>query len=644
MLKVALHNAVRAAVMVLAVWLSTTTATAFAQTDAGDDRFLAAREAVRTGDRATLEYLASRLDSHPLDGYVRYWLLFNRLAGPEAPPTGELNQFLISEAGSLLAERLRGDWLRRLAKDGEWGSFLQIYPDQQDPEVELRCLNWNARLMRGDSKVLDEVASRWASLTTVHAACTPALRAAMNARAVSIDDVWRLFRRQVDTRSPANARATLAWLDDNRLKTFDQILRKPKRYLDSLPSSFAASRSGRELALAAIIRLAREDVSAAHARLQRISKRLSESERSHAWGVLALRAAQEQRPEAATWFHAAGDAQLTTDQRAWRIRVALRSGDWPSVLAVIDRLPAEERALPEWVYWRGRALAARNQTAQAEEEFARIANEPNFYGILASEELGQRFDPLTAPPPSEAENNVDDHLGFQRALALFRLDMRLEGVREWNWSLRGRDEAFRLAAARLALRNNLYDRAITSAELANPVGAWDLRYITPFRELIEPHAQSKNLDMSWVYGLIRQESRFIIPARSSSGAQGLMQIMPTTGKWVAKKLGLDYHLGLLQDPVTNVELGTEYMRIVLDELGDDPVLASAGYNAGPGRALRWRASHPLEGAVYAETIPLDETRDYVKKVMTNTVIYAALLQGQPQSLKARLGTIPPRSE
>ena len=215
-------------------------------------------------------------------------------------------------------------------------------------------------------------------------------------------------------------------------------------------------------------------------------------------------------------------------------------------------------------------------------------------------------------------------------------------MREWNWALRGRDTAFRLAAARLAVNNYLYDRAITSAELANPAGAWELRFLTPYRELIEPHANSKNLDISWVYGVMRQESRFIIPSRSPTGAQGLMQIMPATGKWVAGKLGLYYHPGLLRDPETNVELGTEYMRIILGELEGDQVLAAAGYNAGPGRARRWRASQPLEGAVYAETIPFDETRDYVKQVMTNAVIYAALFEGRPQSLKARLGTIQPR--
>ncbi|MDR2032446.1 MAG: lytic transglycosylase domain-containing protein [Azoarcus sp.] len=648
-MRVTRSSAIRAALVIVVACLSAASAV-YAQASSssshtpGEARFLGAREAVQTGDLGTLERLAREIDGHPLDSYVRYWLFSSKLARSEPPPPEDLLAFLEREEGAPLAERLRADWLRRLARDGDWERFLALYPGLQEPDGELRCLAWNARLTRGDARAVDEIAVQWSTLSNIHAACAPALRAALNRRKISTDDVWRLFRRQVDSRAPANARITLAWLDESSVKALDHLVRKPRQYLDRLPASFATSRTGRELAMAAIARLAREDVNAAHLRLQRIAKRLDASERAHVWATLALRAAQAQKPEAAAWFRSADNAPMSEEQRAWRVRVALRTGNWRSVLAAIDRLPEQEHALPEWTYWRGRALKALNRMDEAQAEFTHIASVPNFYGILASEELGQRFDPLAVPPSTVPEPNVDRHPGFQRALVLFRLGMRIEAVREWNWALRGRDEAFRLAAARLALHNHLYDRAITSAELANPAGAWDLRFLTPFRELIEPHAQSKNLDVSWVYGVMRQESRFIVPARSHSGAQGLMQIMPTTGKWVARRLGLRYHPGLLTNPETNVELGTEYMRIVLDELGDDPVQASAGYNAGPGRARRWRdGSRALEGAIYAETIPIDETRDYVKKVMTNTVIYATLLEGQPQSLKARLGTIPPRA-
>ena len=149
----------------------------------------------------------------------------------------------------------------------------------------------------------------------------------------------------------------------------------------------------------------------------------------------------------------------------------------------------------------------------------------------------------------------------------------------------------------------------------------------------------------FVYGLIRQESRFITDVRSSAGAQGLMQLMPATASYVARKTGVkDYTPARIADPETNVKLGTAYLRMVLDDLDGHPALASAAYNAGPGRPRAWRATLPraVEGAIFAETIPFNETRDYVKKVMSNSVYYAALFDNRVQSLKARLGTVAPR--
>ena len=157
-------------------------------------------------------------------------------------------------------------------------------------------------------------------------------------------------------------------------------------------------------------------------------------------------------------------------------------------------------------------------------------------------------------------------------------------------------------------------------------------------------ARDQALDDAWVYGLMRQESRFIPGAKSSVGASGLMQLMPATAKWVAKKIGLrNYDHGRVNDTETNVLLGTSYMRLVMENLDNHPVLTSAAYNAGPGRARKWRADRPLEGAIYAETIPFNETRDYVKKVMSNSVYYSMQFTGRPDSLKARLGVVGPRT-
>ena len=145
-------------------------------------------------------------------------------------------------------------------------------------------------------------------------------------------------------------------------------------------------------------------------------------------------------------------------------------------------------------------------------------------------------------------------------------------------------------------------------------------------------------------GLVRQESRFIASAKSSAGASGLMQLMPATARWVAKKVGLrDYSWARVTDVGVNATLGTAYLKQLLAEVDGSPVLAAAGYNAGPGRARRWRDAQPIEGAIYAESIPFNETRDYVKKVMANTVLYSALLGGPMRTLKERMGVIAPRS-
>jgi soluble lytic murein transglycosylase len=325
----------------------------------------------------------------------------------------------------------------------------------------------------------------------------------------------------------------------------------------------------------------------------------------------------------------------------------LRAQNWRLLQTIIDDMPARISAQPDWVYWRGRALRARGQPEAAELLFRSIAGTPTFYGNLADDELGR---PIAIPPraakPTEQEvQEVADNPSIARSVSLFRLGMRPEAVREWNWGLRGSGDRTLLAAAEYARRNQIYDRAVTSADRTREEHDYDLRYLAPFRDKVGPRARELALDPAWVFGLMRQESRFVMDARSAAGARGLMQVMPSTASWVARKLGMkDFVPAHMEELDTNVFLGTSYLKMVLENLDNHPVLASAAYNAGPGRARRWRDSRSLEGAIYIETIPFSETRDYVKKVMSNAIYYSALFEGKPQSLKARLGVIRPAGE
>jgi soluble lytic murein transglycosylase len=309
-------------------------------------------------------------------------------------------------------------------------------------------------------------------------------------------------------------------------------------------------------------------------------------------------------------------------------------------------MPPQLAADPTWSYWLGRALIAQGKRDEAKPLLQRISGQANFYSNLADEELGRTIavPPLAMPLTREELALAAARPGLRRGIALIRLDMRIEGIREWIWNLRGLDDRQLLAAAELARSQDVYDRAINTADRTATQHDFSLRYLAPFRDRVDPKARELALDSGWVYGLMRQESRFIMNAKSSVGAKGLMQLMPATAKWVAKKIGLSgFHAGKVTEMDTNVTLGTNYLKMVLDSLDNHPVLASAAYNAGPGRARKWRAARPIEGAIYAETIPFNETRDYVKKVMSNSVYYATLFENKPQSLKSRLGIVQPAS-
>ena len=620
----------------------------------GDDKVLAAREAFRNGERIKLGKQAEALslltvqgNPHDLQPWVEYWRLQQRL--DDGDSTG-VTEFLARHKGSYLAEKLRGEWLKWLGKQAKWDEFLGEYAALAQPDQELVCYDVQGRLSNAQNPgALDEVRPLWTALLDLPDSCMSLMERLIAAGRIDADEVWERLRRLLEAKKLRAARQTAAYLpaaQSPSARTLEAIADKPLRALDKLPKNFAATRLGREMALYAVQRLGHSDPIGAAKHWQKIQNQFSEAERGYAWGQLALHAARQHLPEALTWYGLAANVPLSEEQLAWQVRAALRAHDWPLVMRAIERMPRKMAAQPDWSYWLARALIAHNRPEEARALYQKIAGQPNFYGNLADEELNRLIvvPPRAAPPTVEELAAARDNPGLKRALALFRLDLRLEGLREWNWTLRGMNDRQLLAAADLALRSEVFDRAISAADRTQVQHDYALRYLAPFRDSVEPLAKEMAVDSGWVYGLMRQESRFMMKARSEVGAKGLMQLMPKTAQWVAKKIGLkDYHPARVADLGTNVILGTNYLKMVLASLDNHPVLASAAYNAGPGRARRWRADVPLEGAIYAETIPFNETRDYVKKVMSNAVYYSTLFENKPQSLKSRLGMIAPRA-
>ena len=610
----------------------------------GDVTFLAARDAFRNGERVRLKRSLDALSGHTLQPWAEFWQLRLQL---EDDNSSGIPAFLAKNAGSYLADRLRGDWLRWLGKRGrpdDWELFNREWPSLVQTDAELGCYAAQA------ANDAEKVRVIWTSGQELPTACETLVDRLVAAGGLTVEEVWQRMRRLFEAKKVGAGKTAAAYLPASEGFSgsgLEVVAQNPQRYLEHLPAKFDVTRGGREIALMAVQRLAKSDPQEAARRLARIESQFSPEERAYAWGQVGWAGAMKHLPETLGWYARTGDTTLTDEPLAWWVRAGLRENDWKAVQRAIAAMSPTQAAQGDWSYWQGRAMLALGRAEDARSLFQRIAGQANFYGNLADEELGRG---IVVPPRADSPTRDEiaaavGNPGLQRALALIALDMRVEGIKEWSFALRGMEDRQLLAAAEFAKQQRVWDRAIHAADRTRIQHDFSLRYLAPFRDQVEPKAENLALDGGWVYGLMRQESRFITNAKSAVGAQGLMQVMPATAKWVAKKINLsNFQPHKAAEMETNVTLGTHYLKLVLNSLDNHPVLASAAYNAGPGRAKRWRAERPLEGAIYAETIPFSETRDYVKKVMSNSVYYSALFTDKPQSLKARLGIVRARGQ
>ncbi len=607
-----------------------------------DESLLAAYDAYRAGDPLKFARHAKNLEGHVLEPWLEYWKLSMRL---EDAPNREVREFLATHANTYVSERLRSDWLRVLGKRSEWPEFERQAKAYTREDLEVSCYRWLSRLEREDDSALAEATAMWLEPAELPEGCQR-LSAVLSMRGrLSVTDIWDRVRVLFEHGQITAAKTALTLLPKQEApdeRMLAEAARQPKRFLERLPKVLE-SRAAREVAVLGAVRYARTDAAAVAAALERqLAARLSEAELKYLWSVVGYEGAREHNDEALGWFARAGDTPLDDRKLAWKIRAGLRAGDWKVVRESIDRMSFNSAHQPAWIYWYGRALASQNEEMGSRAYFLRIAGQTDFYGLLAAEELGYvlALPDITHVPAEEEVAAAAEDAGLKRALELIRLGIRIEGVREWLFAIRSFDDARLLAAAELARRQGVYDRAIHTADRTSRLHNFTLRYPMPYQDVFRGYAATHGVDEAWVLGLVRQESRFNTAALSSAGAAGLMQVMPGTARYVAGKMGLRNYRRHMNEVETNVTLGTKYLKLVLEQLGH-PVLASAAYNAGPSRARRWRDDKPLEGAVYIESIPFPETRDYVKKVMANAAYYSAVLEKKSVPLKSRLGVIQP---
>jgi soluble lytic murein transglycosylase len=619
----------------------------------GDEVLVEMQQAFRKKDANRLSALLPQARGHVLEPLAAYWDMRARL---ETASDADIQNFLNTYAGSYYEDRLRNDWLLQLGKRRDWATFTAEYPRyRMRDDREVRCYALATEAMNSKADVADEALRLWYAQRDADDGCTYVVEHLHSGRQIQALDLWRKARIAMDANRPRAAQAAVD-IEAPRLSLQVALIHAdPAKYLDK--RILAITRSRKELAVLALIRLANKDPDeAANWLSRRWAMQLSAEERNWTWGVVGKQAAQKLQDNASSYFaKVQKDSDLNDDLLAWKVRAALRQGQWPQVLSATEAMRPETRNDPAWIYWRARALLASGQSDAQRQEgqnlLRQIASVRGFYEQLALEDLGQAITvperPVALTPQEKAAALL--HPGLQRALYAIQIGLRSEGNREWNYHTHlfkpgGMNDRELLAAADLACQRQVWDRCINTSERTRDIIDFDQRFPMPLRETVVRRAGEIRLDPAYVYGLIRQESRFVMDARSHVGASGLMQVMPATAKWTAKKIGLtSFTPDQITDREVNVAIGTGYLKLVLDDFEGSMPMATAAYNAGPNRPRNWRNGPVMDGAIWAENIPFQETRDYVKKVLSNTTNYAAILTRQPQSLKAKLGKVGPRT-
>lgn len=609
--------------------------------------FLAAYDAFRAGDVARLERAAQRLKTSPLEVYASYYRLKMNLEKVDARA---VRDFLSRQNDTPMIDMLRADWLKLLGKRQQWELFDAEYPHLINGDAELTCYALQSRRRNEERIALREARKLWFSGKGQPESCGVLFEDALSAGIISDRDVNQRLRLTLEANNVSLAQQLIERIPGYKgamSAALKSAAADPDRYLEKLTQdSLGEGRS--IIALFALQRLAQQSLDLAATRWAKIHAYFPEAEQHYLYGRLAYQAARNLDARALQWYKAAAGTALDENQLAWRVRAALRVQDWHEVLVSVAAMSEQQQLAPAWQYWKARALQESGKSTEARGIFAPLSANIDFYGQLAGAELADS--PVLSEagpaykPDAQAVSEMLALPGIQRTLALYKMGMRSEALEEWRWVLRNFNDRELLTAAEIARRNEMYDRAIGAADKTMHLHDFSMRYLAPYRAELQEHLQEHGLEEAWVYGLMRQESRFVTSAKSEVGASGLMQVMPSTARWVAQKLGLkSYRNALIHQLDTNLRIGTYYMKTVLAQSENSPVLASASYNAGPLRALQWRSDKPLEGAIYTETIPFPETREYVKKVMSNTVYYANQFGNSSRSLKQRLGIIPAKT-
>ncbi|GAB00290.1 MAG TPA: lytic transglycosylase [Acinetobacter sp.] len=620
-----------------------------------DEQFNDALRAANSSNMALLDQYQYEMQNDVLGYYPEYWKLNSNLG---FQPAASIISFAQRYPQSAMAEKLSADYVEEKVKQANFSEAKPVLSYVTNPDQAESCAVAQVRAQTGDALVYAEYKDVWLATDSQPESCTGLGRMMLSSPLMTAQDrqqrLWVLLRAGQSGQAIATAQTMGLSLS---LAQLNQIQSNPLEYIWNAPKSNDADYAYLIFALG---RIADNDLTNALGNVQRAAQDTPQAVQKYLYrtvgyvgGTTVMK--NNFNREVLNAFDQSYGYPFSPEEAEIYARQSIRFGAWESLIRAIDAMSVTQKQEDRWQYWLARASEQRSDAASkqaAQQIYRKLAQSgDDYHNLLAKDRIGERYNhqPYNEQPSAQDAQRLNQNIHFRRAFALRDINAPASYTnREWNWAVRQaylqHDDGLLLAAAKRAHDMGWYDRAIYAADRTTSKHNDTYRYATPHRSNVTSHSYNAGIDPAWAYGLMRQESRFVTSARSHVGAGGLMQIMPNTAKLVARQMGETYNPAALSEMNTNIRYGTYYLSMIQSQLSGNAVLATAGYNAGPNRARRWQPDFQTMAAdQYTESIPLLETRDYVKHVMTNATHYGVLLGQGPQSLEKRMSTIPVRN-
>ncbi len=583
-------------------------------------QFLQAEQAIKLNDATTYLRLAEGLKSYPLYPYLQYQWLAKHLDDREA-----IQKFLLQHPRSRYASLLKNHWLKHLAKQKDWENLIRHY--RSSSRADLQCAYYWAKYQSGYKKMALSAARKlWVKGKSQPAICNPLFKKLQASKFFTRELLWQRFQAALKNRRVSLAKYVKRLMNKQDAKAaalWLKVHQQPEKIIQTKNWHQGYKQAGLMFAHA-IDRIARKNSRKAADIWFKENKdyvipasRRRQIERRLALG-LAFRGEED------AWEKLTRLKHKDLAVKEWMIRTALRQRDWRRVEKALSTLDEKEKNKINWRYWRARALEQNGQKPQAQKIYQSLAQDRSFYGFLAANHL-QKSITVGDKPLLITDQEIEKFKNqppFRLIEELIAIGRPEEAKRQWWYEVRRLKKADIMTAAKLAERwhwNQVAIYTIARAKYWDDVG---LRFPIKYADAIMQNARENNLDPAIVLGLIRRESAFDEKARSPVGARGLMQIMPKTGKQIARSLKEKWRSEtILYDPEVNVRFGSFYYKQLLNRFNGHYALAAAAYNAGPHRVIKWLPKMPMSADIWIETIPFKETRAYVGAVLTYALIY-----------------------